>query len=148
MRLVGYGKTMLGDIKIYSSDKFWNQIFTDLGISVAENADVADVIFDDIDIKMPISVIDLKNAVFTYLDNSDVVRSVFGANILLPVLQHKIIITLSKKPDITMAELKLLIGLSPDITTHTVENAIYQLRKKYGHDIILNINGKYRIGQL
>ena len=43
-------------------------------------------------------------------------------------------------------ELKRLIGLSPDITTHTVENAIYQLRKKYGRDIILNINGKYKIG--
>lgn len=143
---MGYGKGMLGDIKIYSSDKFWNQIFTDLGIAVAENADVADVVFDDIDIKMPISVIDLKKSVFAYLDNSDVIRKVFGKNVLLPALQYKIVVTLYKKPDITMAELKRLIGLSPDITTHTVENAIYQLRKKYGRDIILNINGKYKIG--
>ena len=47
-----------------------------------------------------------------------------------------------------MRELKENIGFLPDITTHTVENAVYQLRKKYGHDFILNENGKYKIGHL
>ena len=47
-----------------------------------------------------------------------------------------------------MRELKLAVGLSPDITTHSVENAIYQLRKTFGHDFILNENGGYKIGRI
>ena len=45
-------------------------------------------------------------------------------------------------------KLKELLGVLPDVTTHTVENAIYQLRKNYGHDFIQNTKGKYKIGRL
>ena len=148
MRFMDYRKSMLENIKIYSSDKFWNQIFTDLGLCVSDKSDVADIIFDDIHINTPISVNDLKNAIFTWVDSPEIIKQVFSDVIVLPKLQHKIIINLYKKPDITINELKLLVGLSPDITTHVVENTIYQLRKKFGHDIIQNINGKYRIGHI
>ena len=148
MRFMGYRKSMLENIKIYTSDKFWKQIFADLGLCVSEKADIADVVFDDIHVKPPISVTDLKNVIFAYADSPEIIKKVFSEIIVLPKLQHKIIVNLYKKPDISINELKALVGLSPDITTHTVENTIYQLRKKFGHDIIQNINGKYRIGHI
>ena len=72
----------------------------------------------------------------------------FGRDVVLPELQRKIVVALYKNPNIQMRELKLAVGLSPDITTHSVENAIYQLRKTFGHDFILNENGGYKIGRV
>ena len=139
---------MMENTRIYTVDKYWRQIFTDLGMVVVDSPNVADVIFDDIDIKKPISIMNLQNIILNQLDNADIVREVFGSDVALSNLQHKLIVILYKKPDITMRELKTALGLSPDITTHSVETAIYQLRKKYGHNVILNTNGKYKIGQL
>jgi hypothetical protein len=134
--------------RIYTVDKYWRQIFTDLGMIVVDSPNIADVVFDDIDVKKPISIMNLQNIILNQLDNADIVREVFGSDVALSNLQHKLIVMLYKKPDITMRELKTALGLSPDITTHSVETAIYQLRKKYGHNVILNTNGKYKIGQL
>lgn len=134
--------------RIYTADKYWRQIFTDLGMVVVDSPNVADVVFDNIDVKKPISIMNLQNIILNQLDNADIVREVFGSDVALSNLQHKLIVMLYKKPDITMRELKTSLGLSPDITTHSVETAIYQLRKKYGHNVILNTNGKYKIGQL
>lgn len=139
---------MMENTRIYTVDKYWRQIFTDLGMIVVDSPNVADVVFDDIDIKKPISIMNLQNIILNQLDNADIVREVFGSDVALSNLQHKLIVILYKKPDITMRELKTALGLSPDITTHSVETAIYQLRKKYGHNVILNTNGKYKIGQL
>ena len=139
---------MMENTRIYTADKYWRQIFTDLGMVVVDSPNVADVVFDDIDIKKPISIMNLQNIILNQLDNADIVREVFGSDVALSNLQHKLIVILYKKPDITMRELKTALGLSPDITTHSVETAIYQLRKKYGHNVILNTNGKYKIGQL
>ena len=36
----------------------------------------------------------------------------------------------------------------PNMTTHAVDTAIYQLRKNYGKDFIQNKNGVYIIGKL
>ena len=137
---------MLENIKVYTSDKYWNQIFTDLGAVVIDNPNAADVVFDDIDITAPISVIDLQNIIFDCINNTDIINKVFGKYVVLPSLQHKIIVLLYKNPNMTMSEIKTALGVLPDVATHTVENAIYQLRKIYGHDIIKNINGKYKIG--
>lgn len=139
---------MMENTRIYTVDKYWRQIFTDLGMIVVDSPNVADVVFDDIDVKKPISIMNLQNIILNQLDNADIVREVFGSDVALSNLQHKLIVMLYKKPDITMRELKTALGLSPDITTHSVETAIYQLRKKYGHNVILNTNGKYKIGQL
>ena len=67
---------------------------------------------------------------------------------MLPALQRKIVVLLYKNPDISINELKELLGVLPNVTTHTVENAIYQLRKNYGHDFIINAKGKYKIGHI
>lgn len=139
---------MLSNIKIYTSDKYWNRILTDLGANVVDSADVADVIFDDIEINAPISVDDLQGLVLSQFNNNDIISDVFGRDVVLPELQRKIVVALYKNPNIQMRELKLAVGLSPDITTHSVENAIYQLRKTFGHDFILNENGGYKIGRV
>lgn len=139
---------MAENIKIYASDKHWQHILTDLGAVIVDSPNVADVIFDDVDISAPISIAGLKSIVFQHLDNQDIIREVFGKYIVLPKLQHKIIVALYKNPDITINELKDLLGVLPDIATHTVENAIYQLRKNHGHDLIQNSKGKYRIGHI
>ena len=139
---------MLDNIKVYASDKYWNHILTDLGVCVVDSSDVADVIFDDIDVQTPISVDDLQQLLLSQFNNNDIIRDVFGADTVLPQLQRKIIVALYKNPNIQMRELKLAVGLSPDITTHSVENAIYQLRKNFGHDFILNENGGYKIGRI
>ena len=139
---------MLSNIKIYTSDKYWNRILTDLGANVVDSADVADVIFDDIEINAPISVDDLQGLILSQFNNNDIISEVFGRDVVLPELQRKIVVALYKNPNIQMRELKLAVGLSPDITTHSVENAIYQLRKTFGHDFILNENGGYKIGRV
>jgi len=139
---------MLENIKVYTTDKYWNHIFSDLGVSVIDSPNSADVIFDDIDIKTPISVQELQSIILTQFEHKDIIHSVFGHEVILPKLQHKIIVTLYKKPNITMRELKDLIGVLPNVTTHAVENAVYQLRKMYGYDIIQNIDGKYKIGHI
>jgi hypothetical protein len=139
---------MLGNVKIYTSDKYWNHILADLGACLVETPDVADVIFDELSINAPISVDDLQSLVVSQFNNNDIIANVFGRDVALPALQRKIIVALYKKPNIQMRELKLAVGLSPDITTHSVENAIYQLRKTFGHDFILNEKGGYKLGRI
>ena len=139
---------MIENVKIYATDGYWRHIFTDLGATVVDAPNVADVIFEDDDIKLPISVSHLESIILNRLDNRDIIKDVFGKYTILPSLQHKVIIALYKNPDISINELKKLLGVLPNVATHTVENAIYQLRKNYGHDFIQNIKGKYKIGHL
>lgn len=145
---MGYCENMLNNVKIYTSDKYWNQILTDLGADIAQSPNVSDVIFDDIEINAPISVPDLKNAILDYMNCTDVIRRVFGREVILPTLQHKIVVLIHKNVGLTMSELKAALGFAPDVTSHAVENAIYQLRKTYGREFIQNVNGKYKIGRL
>lgn len=139
---------MASNIKIYATDEYWRHIFTDLGAVVVDSKNIADVVFDNMDVNLPIFVSHLKSVIFASLDNRDIIKNVFGQYVVLPALQHKIIVLLYKNPDISINELKKLLGVLPNVTTHTVENAIYQLRKKYGHDFIINTKGKYNIGHL
>lgn len=139
---------MLENIKVYTSDKYWNHIFSDLGVTLVDSPNLADVNFDDIELNAPISVDDLQSLILEYFEQSDIMRNVFGRDVVLPKLQHKIIVVLYNHPNITMHELKDLIGVLPDMTTHAVENAVYQLRKVYGYDIIQNIDGRYKIGRV
>ncbi len=139
---------MLKNIKVFTSDKYWNHILTDLGACVVDTPNIADVILDDIKINAPISVDDLQDIILSKFNNNDIIVDVFGHNVVLPELQRKIIVALYKNPNISINNLKLAVGLSPDVTTHTVENAIYQLRKTYGRDFILNENGGYKIGRI
>lgn len=139
---------MVENTRIYTSDKYWRQIFADLGMIIVDSPNLADIVFDDIDIETPISVMNLQTLILNHVDNADIIHKIFGKDVVLSNLQRKLIVFLYKNPNITMRELKTALGMSPDITTHSVETAIYQLRKKYGHDFIINENGKYKIGRL
>ena len=139
---------MFNGIKIYTADTYWNHIFNDLGADVVGSANIADVIFDDIDISAPVYIYDLKNIILSAVDNREIIQKVFGKNVSLSNLQRRIIIMLYKNPNININDLKSLLGVQPDVATHSVETAIYQLRKNYGHDIIINSNGKYKIGKI
>ena len=139
---------MLENVKIFTADRYWRHILTDLGACVTDSQNMADVVFDDIKTDSFVSVKDLQRIILDSLNNSDIITDIFGQYVILPALQHKIVVSLYKKPDITMRELKDLLGVLPDVATQTVENAIYQLRKKYGRDFIQNKDGKYKIGRV
>lgn len=139
---------MLNNIKIYTNDKYWTQILTDLGAVITDSQNIADIVFDDIDIQTPISIPELQQIVLDCANNTDIIGKIFGKNIYLPALQHKIVVLLYKNDGLNLADLKSALGVSPDITTHVVENAIYQLRKTYGREFIVNENGKYKIGRV
>jgi hypothetical protein len=57
-----------------------------------------------------------------------------------------IVVLLFKTGGMSVNDLKNVLGYSPDIATHTIDTAIYQLRKTYGRNFIKNENGKYLIG--
>ena len=139
---------MFENVKIYTADEYWKHILTDLCAVVVDDPTAADIMFDTIGVCVPISVLDLQSIIFECVNNTDIIHRVFGKNVYLPILQHKIVVQLYKKPNISMSELKSALGVLPDVTTHVVENAIYQLRKIYGHDFIVNENGKYKIGRI
>lgn len=145
---MGYCGSMFKGIKIFASDKYWNHIFADLGADIVDSENVADIVFDDVDINAPVSIPDLQNLIFSLQNNTDIIQKIFGTDVSLSVLQRKIIVLLYKNPNMTMRELKDALGLAPDIATHAVENAIYQLRKVYGREFIENIDGGYKIGHL
>lgn len=139
---------MLNNIRIYTNDKYWTQILTDLGAVITDSQNIADIVFDDIDIQTPISIPELQQIMLDCANNTDIIGKIFGKNVYLPALQHKIVVLLYKNGGLNLADLKSALGVSPDITTHVVENAIYQLRKTYGHEFIVNENGKYKIGRV
>lgn len=139
---------MLKSIKIYTSDTYWNHILKELGADIVDSPNVADVVFDDLVIDAPVYVGELRNIILSNVDNNEIIHNVFGTNVNISQLQRKIIVMLYKNPNINMNQLKDLLGMSPDVSSHAVETAIYQLRKIYGHDIIINENGKYKIGKI
>ncbi len=148
MAFVGYCEIMLSNIKVYTTDKYWTHIFTDLGAIISDTPKDADVVFDNLNLDAPISLTDLKRVILDKIENRDIIQRVFGRDVVLPNLQHRLVVCLDKNPNITMRDLKKMLGILPDVSTHAVENAVYQLRKVYGRDFIQNINGKYKIGNL
>ena len=97
---------------------------------------------------MPISVLELKSKLIAATDNSKIIHKIFGTNARLSNLHAQIVAHLYKSGGMDSGTLKTALGYSADAATHTVDTAIYQLRKMYGHDFIVNDNGVYRIGKL
>ena len=139
---------MLSGIRVYSADGVWRSILRDLGATVLDAPTNMDVNLDSLDVPMPISLLDLKTALINAADNSNTIRKVFGKNVCLSNLHSRIVVQLYKSGGMNATELKNALGYSPYAATHTVDTAIYQLRKMYGHDFIVNENGVYRIGKL
>lgn len=139
---------MLKDIRIFSADPVWRKILTDLEAVVLDSPDVADVNLDDLNLDFPITTLELKAAILKAIDNTNILKHVFGEQVNLSQLQTQIVVWLYRTGGMSVAELKNVSGFAPNMTTHAVDTAIYQLRKLYGHDFILNKDGKYYLGKL
>ncbi len=140
---------MLNGIKIYSSDAIWRQILTDLGATVFDAPQPAVINFDTLNINLPATPMEISVAVQTALDgNIQLLHDIFGRNVQLPYIQAKIVIMLYKSGGMSANDLRVALGYSPNATTHAVDTAIYQLRKNFGREFIINNNGLYKIGRI
>ena len=139
---------MLNGVRIFSSDPVWRQILGDLNAVVLDSPTSTDINFDNLDINSTLSAMELKAVILGAGDNSAILRRIFSHDVNLPRLQTQIVVWLYKTGGMTAAQLKNALGYAPDATTHTVDTAIYQLRKTYGHEFILNNGGVYSIGKL
>ena len=138
---------MLHGIKIYSGNPVWRHILSELGATVIDVPNVLDVNFDNIEPDHPISISELKSLIVNCNDNTEVLHSVFGHNIpQLSDVQKNIIVALRHSEGMSGNELKSALGFEPNIDTHTIDTAIYNLRKLYGHDFIQYDNGVYKLG--
>lgn len=137
-------------VRIFTTDKIWHKIFTDLGATVVPEKLMADLDFDSINLQNAISVPELQRTIFYEIDKNqnNILGQVFGKNVVLSKLQTQIIILLFKTGGLEISELKRLLGYAPDTATHAVDTALYQLRKTFGHEFIKNENGKYVIGKI
>ncbi len=126
---------MLNGIRIFVSDNAWRKILDDLGAVVVDKPAGADVNLDALGIDAPIHPMELKAIVLDAMDVGPMMMRIFGKN-------------LYQSYGMTGADLRAAIGVAPDVTTHAVDNAIYQLRKTFGRDFIQNKNGVYTIGKL
>lgn len=139
---------MLNGVRIYTSDMMWRQILGDLGATVLDAPSASDVNFDNIDIPEKITPIQLKSLILNAVDNSSIISRVLGADVTLPRMQGQIVALLYKTGGMRAADIKAALGYSPNATTHTVDTAIYQLRRTFGRDFIVNDGGIYRLGKL
>lgn len=139
---------MLKGIRVYSADNVWRGILRDLGATVLDAPTNMDVNLDSLNISMPVSPLELKAALISAADNSKILRDIFGHSVRMSNLHTQIVVRLYKSGGMDTNTLKTSLGYSADAATHTVDTAIYQLRKMYGHDFIVNENGVYRIGKL
>jgi hypothetical protein len=140
---------MLQGIRIYTADVIWRKVLSDLGAVVATEPLVADIDFDSLDVSVPVSPLELKSIILTSIDKvqQEIVKKIFHTPVALPRLQMQIVVLLYQTGGMNILDLKNVLGISPDIATHTINTAIYQLRKTYGRDFIKNDNGKYSLGK-
>ena len=143
-----YHIDMLSGIRIYASDTVWRQILGDFGATVLDAPTATDINFDDFNITDVISPMELKSLILSAIDNTDLLRSIFGRGVSLPRIQAQIVVLLHKNGGLTATQLKVALGYSNDVATHSIDTAIYQLRKKYGHKFIENDRGVYKLGGL
>lgn len=145
---IRYDIIMLSGIRIYTSDIIWRQILADLGACVLDSPSVTDINLDNIEISDALSVLELKSLLLDLSDNSTILTQIFGKNVVLPRIQAKILVCLYKTGGMTAVQLKDALGYASDASTHTVDTAIYQLRRIYGREFIQNNNGVYSLGKL
>lgn len=137
---------MLTGIRIFTADPHWRQIVSDLNAVVVDDANLADVDLDSLELITPVTPLELKSTIISALDDSKVLMSVFGRPVSLSPIQRQIVVRLKKSGGMTADELKLVLGYARDTTTHTVDTAVYGLRKLFGRDFIINENGIFKIG--
>lgn len=141
-----YSWYMLSGIRIFTSDEIWRSVLADFNATLVDGAFSADVDFDSLNIATPISPLNLKTIIINATDNSKILAKLLGPDASVSPIQAQIIARLYKSGELSADELKVALGYAPDTATHTVNTAIYELRKKYGHEFIKNNNGKFSLG--
>lgn len=139
---------MFSAFKVYSSDPVWRQILSELNADVVDAPTNADINLDVMDFHMPIDIVELKRHMVSVNAYDKVIRTVFGRDVHLSRLGAGIVVNLYKSGGMSGADLRRALGYNNDTTTHTIDTAIYQLRKIYGRDFIINDGGIYKIGKL
>jgi hypothetical protein len=137
---------MLTGLGIFTSNIYWAGILSDLNAVLVDNANLADVNLDSLGLTIPVTPLELKSAIISGLDDTKILESVFGRAVQLSPIQRRIVVRLKKTGGMTADELKSALGYVHDTTTHTVDTAIYGLRKLFGRDFIINENGIFKIG--
>lgn len=139
---------MLDGIRIFSSDDVWRHVLRELGAVVVDTLDIGVVNMDDITTNGPVRIDELKELILNNLDNTKILRSVFGDKMpALSDVQERVIVALVRSGGMSGVELKRALDYMP-IATHTIDTAIYNLRKLCGRDFIVLENGVYKIGSV
>lgn len=144
--LIDYSVSMLSGIRIFSSDKYWQRIVAELNATLVQDSKFADINLDTLNLSLPISLIELKSIMLSVSDGDAVLKKIFDKPVNLSPLQTQIVVKLYKSGGMTADELKISLGYDINATTHTVETAIYSLRKLFGHNFIINDEGIFKIG--
>ena len=140
---------MLNGIKIYTNNPVWRHILSELGATVTDAPNVLDIDFDKIAPDSAISVSELKALILDSADNAKILQNIFGPTPPnLSDIQKNIIVSLARGGGMTGNELKSALGYMPGVATHSIDTAIYNLRKMCGRDFIVLENGVYKIGTL
>lgn len=139
---------MLNGVRIFATDKIWRQILSDFGAIVTDAPSVTDINFDELGILDIVTPLQLKSAILTAMDSVGLLTDIFGTRISLPQLQARIVVLLHKTGGMAYSELRSALGFMPNVTTHSIDTAIYQLRQRFGHSFIQNTEGVYKLGRL
>ncbi len=139
---------MLTDIRIFSSDIVWQNIFTDLNATLVSDEKLADVNIDNLSLTQPLTLLELKSVILGAVDNSKILFDIFGKNVSLAANQQQIVILLYKTGGLSMADLKNALGVKAGVVSHIIDAAIYQLRQTFGRDFIEYNQGIYSIGRI
>lgn len=139
---------MLTGISIYTANELWRKILVDLGATVLTDSKFADLDFDSLNVSDKITPLELKSLILNTIEKeqNQILNQIFNKNVILPRLQMNLVVLLFRTCGMSVNDLKNVLGYSPDVATHTIDTAIYQLRKIFGRDFIKNENGKYFIG--
>ena len=140
---------MLDGIRVFTKDELWRRILGELGAVVSDVQSGTDIDFDAINLaNAPISAVEIKAVLLSAQGNDKILKQIFGRPVALPGVQARIVVALAKSGGMRGADLKEALGYSRDAATHTIDTAIYQLRRTYGRDFIQNDRGVYRIGKI
>lgn len=145
---VYYHRDMLTGIRIFSSDVVWRHVLAELGATLTENSLLCDVNLDNLQLEPSIPVAALKSIIISEMDSDKIISDVFNKPVSLSPAQTQIVTLLYKSGGMSANDLKVALGYSPDATTHSVETAIYGLRKLYGRDFIKNTDGIFKLGRI
>ncbi len=138
---------MIDGIRIFTTDQVWQGIIKNLGGIIVADKNMADVNLDAMKVKQPISMIELKSQILqTAAQNQKkIILKVFGCDVALSDLQMRIVVLLARAGSISSANMKSVLGIAPDATTHAIDTAIYNLRRVFGRDFIKLKNGRYEL---